>query len=538
MGVDRAIDITGEQQRTIIMLLERHLPGATAWVYGSRAKWTSHPQSDLDLVVFPKPEQISHVASLREAFEESNLPFRVEIFAWDDMPATFRKQINAEHVVLPTIHNHADEWSKKSLQHLVEIRLSSVDKKIAPNERSVQLCNYTDVYYNSFIHSGIAFMEATATEREIEKCTLNPEDVIITKDSEKYDDIGVPALVKERIDGLVCGYHLAILRPLEHMHGPYVFYALSTKDVQQQFHSYANGITRFGLRKKDIGLVELPTPPLPQQRAIAHILGTLDDKIELNRCMNETLEAMAQALFKSWFIDFEPVRAKREGRISGLPQPLDDLFPRHLVDSEIGEIPAGWSVGSLDDIAISPRRSIDPTHVHVGTPYIGLGHMPRRSIVLTEWDSSAKITSNKYEFKKGEFLFGKLRPYFHKVGIAPVSGICSTDLLVVIPKDIANTAFVLMMISSDEFISYTDRTSTGTRMPRTSWSTMGRYVSCLPPASVAQAFQDLAEPILNKIVNNIHLNRCLAALRDELLPNLISGKIRLRDAERIVETAI
>jgi len=245
-----------------------------------------------------------------------------------------------------------------NLDDVIDLRLSSVDKKTKANEHAVRLCNYMDVYNNSFIHADIDFMAATATEREIEKCTLVAGDVIITKDSEKYDDIGVPALVREDVPDLICGYHLAILRPRStEVDGTYLFYALSADDAQQQFHSYANGVTRFGLRKADIGLVEIPIPPLPEQRAIAHILRTLDDKIELNRRMNETLEEMARALFKSWFIDFDPVRAKMEGHwqrresLPGMPAELYDLLPDRLVDTELGEIPAGWEVKSLDEIA-------------------------------------------------------------------------------------------------------------------------------------------------------------------------------------------
>ena len=248
-------------------------------------------------------------------------------------------------------------WRRANLDDVIDLRLSSVDKKTKANEHAVRLCNYMDVYNNSFIHADIDFMTATATEREIEKCTLAAGDVVITKDSEKYDDIGVPALVREDVPDLICGYHLAILRPCStEVDGTFLFYALSADGAQQQFHSYANGVTRFGLRKADIGLVEIFIPPLPEQRAIAHILGTLDDKIELNRRMNETLEEMARALFKSWFVDFEPVRAKMEGRwrrgesLPGMPAELYDVFPDGMVDSELGEIPAGWEVRALGDV--------------------------------------------------------------------------------------------------------------------------------------------------------------------------------------------
>ena len=181
------------------------------------------------------------------------------------------------------------------LNDVIDLRLSSVDKKTKADEHAIRLCNYMDVYNNSFIHAGIDFMAATATEREIEKCTLVAGDVIITKDSEKYDDIGVPALVREDVPDLICGYHLAILRPHSTgVDGTYLFYALSADDAQKQFHSYANGVTRFGLRKADIGLVEIPIPPLPEQRAIAAVLDSIDVAIETHRGRNRHHGAAAR----------------------------------------------------------------------------------------------------------------------------------------------------------------------------------------------------------------------------------------------------
>ena len=266
--------------------------------------------------------------------------------------------------------------------------------------------------------------------------------------------------------------------------------------------------------------------------------GTLDDKIELNRRMNETLEAMARALFKSWFIDFDPVRAKVTGRDPGLPQDLADLFPDRLVDSELGLIPEGWEVGCLDDIATAPQRSVDPAGLHGETPYIGLEHMPRHSIALNEWEGAGKVTSNKLAFRKGEILFGKLRPYFHKVGIAPVSGVCSTDIVVTMSKTVEWSVFVLVCVSSAEFVAYTDQTSTGTKMPRTSWKTMSGYPLCLPSSSVVRAFQNAAQPYLDRIIANISQSRTLATMRDTLLPKLISGEIRIRRADIKMETSV
>jgi type I restriction enzyme S subunit len=287
--------------------------------------------------------------------------------------------------------------------------------------------------------------------------------------------------------------------------------------------------------------IEIPLPPLPEQHAIAHILGTLDDKIELNRKQNETLEAMARALFKAWFVDFEPVRAKMEGRwqrgqsLPGLPAHLYDLFPDRLVDSELGEIPEGWGLGKFGDVAVEHRRSVQPNQIAPGTAYIALEHMPKHCIALSEWGVGDGLESNKLRFKKWEILFGKLRPYFHKVGVAPIDGICSTDIVVVAPEANEWFGFVLGHISSVEFVEYTNAGSTGTKMPRTSWSDMARYKVVVPPVSVASGFTDQVQPLVERIVSGIHESRTLAQLRDTLLPKLISGALRVPDAEAFLK---
>jgi type I restriction enzyme S subunit len=325
----------------------------------------------------------------------------------------------------------------------------------------------------------------------------------------------------------------------------YVYYSLSTRQSEIQ-HIGSGGSAVPILNKGHFSQLEIVLPPLKEQQAIAHILGTLDDKIELNRQMNRTLEDIARAIFKSWFVDFDPVRAKMEGRwrrgqsLPGLPAHLYDLFPDRLVDSELGEIPEGWRVGTLGDVAASPRRSLQPGEIRPDTPYIALEHMPRQCIALSEWGTGNRVESNKFEFKTGEILFGKLRPYFHKVGVAPVDGVCSTDIVVATPRRPTWFGFVLGHVSSVEFVEYTNAGSTGTKMPRTSWSDMARYKLVLPPEPVAAAFTGLDRPFIEQIIGRIHESRTLAALRDTLLPKLISGELRLPAAlcERVSQAGV
>ena len=153
--------------------------------------------------------------------------------------------------------------------------------------------------------------------------------------------------------------------------------------------------------------------------------------------------------------------------------------------------------------------------------------MPRKQIALDSWDTAADIASNKFIFKKGNILFGKLRPYFHKVGIAFISGVCSTDILVLGSKRKDLFSFLLMVLSSDEFIKYVTLASEGTRMPRTSWEYMKEYPIYIPDNSVVSAFNDLVKASTNKIENNVFQIQTLTQIRDVLLPKLMSGKLRI-----------
>jgi type I restriction enzyme S subunit len=320
--------------------------------------------------------------------------------------------------------------------------------------------------------------------------------------------------------------HAHIVRGNHRADTRFLSYVLSQTDIS----GYLTGSTMPKLTQGNLNRLPVIAPPLAEQKAIASVLGALDDKIELNRRMNATLEAMARALFQSWFVDFNPVRAKQEGR---KPTGMDDataaMFPDSFRESAVGEIPEGWTAGKIGDIGTNSRRGIQPSEIAPNTPYIALEHMPRRCIALGDWDDSADVASGKSAFKKGEILFGKLRPYFHKVGVAPFDGVCSTDILVLAPKSPEWFGFLLGHASSDELIQFTDLASTGTKMPRTNWSDISSFKVALPPKPIAAAFTRNFQPMLDRIHANSTESRTLATLRDTLLPKLLSGELSVTE---------
>jgi type I restriction enzyme, S subunit len=364
---------------------------------------------------------------------------------------------------------------------------------------------------------------------------LNPGDIIVTMTdlSKEADTLGYGAIVPVTDLRLLHNQRIGkVVTKSSEIDPKFLHWVLRSRDYRNEILANYTGSTVKQTSPSKIGAHRFNLPPLADQQAIAAVLDALDDKIELNRRMNRTLEAMARALFRSWFVDFDPVHAKAEDRA---PAHMDAataaLFPDRFGEDGL---PEGWRKGRLDDVAEAPRLGIAPSAVDPTTPYIGLEHMPRRSIALAEWNEAASVGSQKSVMRAGDFLFGKLRPYFHKVGVAPIDGVCSTEVVVVRPRTAAWAGFVLCVISSDDFVDHTNASSSGTRMPRTSWADMSRYQLTLPGVREAGAFEGVVQFWRQRIMANVHQTRTLGALRDALLPKLMSGELSVREAERAV----
>jgi type I restriction enzyme S subunit len=510
-------------------------------LFGSRATGTFTLTSDVDLALFGDDLTLSDQAALAKAVAELSVPQRVDILIYHRIESQALREEICKHGVewfarerATQAVNTAGDWQELPFSQAVIVNprvhlkrgeiYSFVDMNaIIAGRRSAYASEQ-----RRFNGGGSRFAAGDTLMARITPCLENGKIARFAGRPGEVAHGSTEFIVIRGRDGV--------------SDTSYAYYLTKWDGVSGYAISQMTGTSgRQRVPPEALDHLTVPLLPLPEQRAIAHILGTLDDKIELNRRMSQTLEGMARALFKAWFVDFEPVRAKLEGRwqrgqsLPGLPAHLYDLFPDRLVDSELGEIPEGWKVGTLGNVAENPRRSVQPNSIPPDTPYIALEHMPRRCIALSDWGTAEGIESNKFEFRKGEILFGKLRPYFHKVGVAPVDGVCSTDIVVVCPRTPHWFAFVLCVVSSDDFVEFTNAGSTGTKMPRTSWADMARYEIALPPDALAQAFNAIVRRQVDRLIAAVHESRTLAALRDALLPKLISGEIRVKDAERFLK---
>ena len=300
----------------------------------------------------------------------------------------------------------------------------------------------------------------------------------------------------------------------------FLYYFFKTTQGRRKLLENSSQVGTPGIATPLVSLksIKVFLPSKNEQEKIVAVLNNLDRKISNLRQQNETLESIAQTLFKHWFVDFE------------FPNEDGKLYKSSggaMVRSDLGDIPVGWRVEKLNDIGNNNREGISETDIQPEMLYIALEHMPRKQIALDSWDTAADVASNKFIFKKGDILFGKLRPYFHKVGVAFISGICSTDILVLNPTHEEIFSFLLMILSGEEFIKYVSLATEGTRMPRTSWEYMKEYPVCIPDDSVVSAFNTLVKVSINKIENNIFKIQTLTQTRDRLLPKLMSGQLRI-----------
>ena len=287
-----------------------------------------------------------------------------------------------------------------------------------------------------------------------------------------------------------------------------------------------------GLNRNAAHARELRIPPLHEQRRIAHILGTLDDKIELNRRMNETLDEMARAIFKDWFVDFGPARAKMERRDAYLPDDIWKLFPDSLADSELGQIPNGWQVFLLDDVAdyqrssVSPYKQPDTLFEHYSIPAFDKGEQPAA-------DMGSAIKSSKAFVPAGSVLLSKLNPDIPRVWIpnppSDMKQIASTEFLTFVPRSGIGQGVLYCLFKSVRFRQMLEGMVTGTSRShqRVPYQALLKSAVISGNPEMFETFDHTVTSLIARMLANRSEVQSLAAMRDTLLPKLVSGEVRV-----------
>lgn len=306
---------------------------------------------------------------------------------------------------------------------------------------------------------------------------------------------------------------------------------------QFDFRGYNSGSAQPSLNRNFVHPVPVDVPPLPEQHAIAHILGTLDDKIELNRRMSETLEAMARSLFKSWFVDFDPVCAKAEGRDTGLPEAIAELFPDRLVESELGEIPEGWGVGTLADVAaLNPEvwstQTRPPELRYVDLSNTKWGRIEE----VTVLDAADAPSRAQRVLRPGDTIVGTVRPGNGSYAVVSDCGLTgSTGFAVLRPRTAPYEQFVYLAATTAENIDALAHLADGGAYPAVRPDVVAATPIVRFGTDVLKQFARATAPLLERMAQCERESRTLVALRDALLPRLISGELRAHDVKTFAQ---
>ena len=308
----------------------------------------------------------------------------------------------------------------------------------------------------------------------------------------------------------ILGKSACYINVIKEVDKEFIYYVLTSANFKRNITNEATGTTIKNVSLKQMREYKFNIPcNISDQRRIASILSSLDRKIELNNKINADLEEMAQAIFKNWFVDFEPFK--------------DGKF----VDSELGMIPEGWKVGTLKDLLYLRKDSIKAANKG-NLPYLPIDTIPMHCLVATDFKSNDEAKSSLQTFEQNDIVVGAMRVYFHRVILAPCKGITRTTCFVLSVKNENALAYSLMQCNQDEAISFAEKTSKGSTMPYAVWDGgYGEYKVVIPPSEVMKSFNDLLSNFFSKMNKNAIENSRLSLLRDTLLPRLMSGELEV-----------
>ena len=430
-----------------------------------------------------------------------------------------------------------EHWEIRRLRNCSEIRVSNVDKHSKDNELPVRLCNYVDVYKNDRIRSSMNLMRATATVDEIERFRLRPGDVLVTKDSETWDDIGVPALVENARKDMVSGYHLVLLRPSpKWIRGEYLLGALQSTAIAYQFHVEAKGVTRFGLSHRAVKSVQLPVPPLAEQRPIVRFLGHADRRIRRFIRSRQKLITLLKEYTQA--IIHQAVTGQIDVRTS---QPYPAYKPSGV--EWLGDVPEHWNVKRLHQcgkFAGGMTPSMENRQFWDGEiPWVTPKDMKRESIS----DSSVRVaiaavheTSLRLMHPPAVLIVVRGMILARRVPVAWTIGpvTINQDMKALRPRPGINAEFLAHLLNSAQgaFVPLIDEAGHGTR--RLPTERLRNLVVAIPPPAEQRSILDSLRISKNTIVEASNLARrevtLLREYRTRLIADVVTGKLDVREA--------
>ncbi len=372
--------------------------------------------------------------------------------------------------------------------------------------RGTRIVNMGELFGYSFI-SNQEMKRVELDERELDLNSLEDGDLLFGRRSLVESGAGKCSLVVSPLEPITFESSIIRVRVNKEVVNPrFLYYYFLSPQGRGRIRSIVSGTNVKGIRGSDLKKISVANPSKVVQDGIVAALSAYDDLIDNNIRRMALLEDSARQLYREWFVRLR--------------------FPGHEHTPIVDGVPQGWERKTLGDLCREVRDMVLPEALEPDTPYIGLEHIPRRSISLNDWGTVEEVTSSKCRFKAGEIIFGKIRPYFHKVGVAFVDGVTSSDAIVVRPLDESLHSLVLMTMSSDEFVAVTSQQmKEGSKMPRADWKQMKAFSVQVPPPGLLKNFDDVIQPTVEQLRTLSFANQKLRQARDLLLPRLMNGEL-------------
>ena len=559
------LDVRADHLKIVQDILQQFVPERAVWAFGSRAKWLAKEYSDLDLCIVGKtPLSFRTLGLIEEAFEESDLPYKVDVADWATTSDSFRKIIEQDRVVVQE-KGRGCVVRARPFRELYSIPLrNGLTKPKAVRGAGTKMVNMGELFANPRLIN-VDMDRVPLNEAESKSSMLEPDDLLFARQSLVLSGAGKCSIFVCDGEEVCFESHVIRCRLNKDLADPhFYFYFFGSAAGRRLIETIVEqGAGASGIRGSDLAELSVPWVDPSVQRCIAQYLRHLDDKIDCNRRINQILEAMAQAIFKSWFVDFDPVKAKiaakAEGRdplrsgmtaISGKPDAELDtlppeqfasiaataaLFPDEMEESELGEIPKGWTVCPLPAcIDINPARVLKKGAV---APYLDMANVPTNAARVDNVVPRAFGSGSK--FINGDTLLARITPCLENGKTAYVDflaesevGWGSTEFIVLRPKGDLPLPFAYFLCRHPEFRAFAISQMAGTsgrqRVPN---DCFGAYRLVKPSPQVADAFGKQAALFMRQINAQDEASKTLASLRDALLPKLLSGELHVHNTE-------
>jgi len=381
-------------------------------------------------------------------------------------------------------------------------------------ERGAPVVRVSDIHNYTVDLSNCKYLSESALEKYSKNILKEGDLVICTVGSHPTQPnsvVGRPGIMPKSCDGALLNQNAVCIRPIsEKLDRSWLGYLAKSQTMKDHIIAHARGsASQVRVAIGALKSFKFELPSIETQTRVASMLEAYDNLIENNNRRIAILEDMAQSLYREWFVKFR------------FPGYQDCEFQ----ESELGLIPEGWEVRRFGELVHFLRESQKKGAVSENTPYMGLEHFPRKSLSLSQWDLVNKIGSSKLKFQKGDILFGKIRPYFHKVGVAQTDGLCSSDTFVWRTIEKEHFGLATGVVFSDNFVAHSVKTSQGTKMPRANWDVLKEYSVAVPSQELLEPFNEFTTCVISEIAILSKKNRNLKKQRDILLPKLISGEI-------------